>query len=207
MNFGERLAYWYLRLNGFLLIEDFVYHRVDEIRENAADCDLLAVRFPYVEERIGATACAWDRDFFRPLDPHNERPLVALIVEVKTGQFNGDDLDRSFGQDRLQSAIERLGIWPSEEVGEITTNLSATDFIRRGPGSIALAKLLIADRGERFETGGRSLYLSMRQADRFICNRIQEHIDDKHADRVFFPSDLFQYVIWKAENGDQWPRL
>lgn len=66
MNYAETLAYWYLRLNGFFPLKNFVLHssrREERLgREGAeqnegyipgADCDLIAVRFPHVYEEIG----------------------------------------------------------------------------------------------------------------------------------------------------------
>lgn len=47
----EKVAYWYLRLNGFLQIEDFYVHPGG--RGGArTDADLLAVRFPHRAERL-----------------------------------------------------------------------------------------------------------------------------------------------------------
>src|SRR2546421_2682459 len=48
---SEQLAYWYLRLNGFLSIPNFVVHP-DEGRRQRTDVDLLAVRFPYRSENL-----------------------------------------------------------------------------------------------------------------------------------------------------------
>ncbi len=51
MNYGETLTYWYLRLNGFFLLRNFVLHPSYEsegTNNQAADSDLLAVRFPHV---------------------------------------------------------------------------------------------------------------------------------------------------------------
>jgi hypothetical protein len=45
----ERLAYWYLRLNGFLLLENFVVHP-DRGTEQRTDADLLGVRFKHRRE-------------------------------------------------------------------------------------------------------------------------------------------------------------
>lgn len=47
-NYGEELAYWYLRLNGFFPITDFVFHTIPYY----ADADILAVRPPNVREEI-----------------------------------------------------------------------------------------------------------------------------------------------------------
>src|SRR5258708_7807056 len=46
---AEQLGYWYLRLNGFLTITNFIVHP-DQGRNQETDVDLLAVRFPYRAE-------------------------------------------------------------------------------------------------------------------------------------------------------------
>ena len=48
---AERLAYWYLRLNGCLTIQNFVVHP-DKGREQKTDVDILAVRFPHRAELL-----------------------------------------------------------------------------------------------------------------------------------------------------------
>ncbi len=52
-NYGEELAYWYLRLNGFFVLDNFVYHRTKHNRDG--DADLLAIRLPNVKEPIGGS--------------------------------------------------------------------------------------------------------------------------------------------------------
>ncbi len=52
-NFGEELAYWYLRLNGFFLIDDFVLHNADLVSSQNADADVIGIRNPFTIERIG----------------------------------------------------------------------------------------------------------------------------------------------------------
>lgn len=46
---AEQLAYWYLRLNGFLTIPNFIVHP-EEGRNQETDVDVLAVRFPFRAE-------------------------------------------------------------------------------------------------------------------------------------------------------------
>jgi hypothetical protein len=50
MNYGEELAYWYLRLNGFFPISNFVVHRSLDV-PNTSDVDVVAVRPPHVFEQ------------------------------------------------------------------------------------------------------------------------------------------------------------
>jgi hypothetical protein len=49
--FSEKLAYWYLRLNGFLTIPNFVVHP-DQGPNQETDVDIIGVRFPYREENL-----------------------------------------------------------------------------------------------------------------------------------------------------------
>jgi len=63
MNYGETLAYWYLRLNGFFPLKNFVMHMPEE-RTQHSDCDLLAVRFPLVSEDVGGGPDDWDAQRF-----------------------------------------------------------------------------------------------------------------------------------------------
>ena len=83
MNYGETLAYWYLRLNGFFPLRDFVHHMPDD-RNARADCDLLAIRFPHVTEDIGGAPGDWDAARFEGWGLPLAHP-IALIVQVKTG--------------------------------------------------------------------------------------------------------------------------
>lgn len=48
----EQLALWYLRLNGYLTVPNFVLHP-DTPGSERTDADLLAVRFPYSGEVAG----------------------------------------------------------------------------------------------------------------------------------------------------------
>jgi hypothetical protein len=70
MNYGETLAYWYLWLNGFFPLKNFVLHSSHRTKDaypsarfnnidpennymQAVDSDLIAIRFPFVYEEVG----------------------------------------------------------------------------------------------------------------------------------------------------------
>ena len=200
MNFAETLAYWYLRLNGFFVLRDFVFHRVEDVREYSADCDLLALRFPHVYECIAESDCRWD-PMFEEWGLRIQERVTALIVEVKSGRKPPTDqaLTKAFSRDRLISAIHRLGIWRRDEVEAVATGLEKKEMWADSKG-ITVGKLLIAN---KMPTGNGStpyLPLTLRQADVFIRERMEAHITDKPKDRVFFPSDLMQYIIWQRDN-------
>jgi len=56
-NYAEELVYWYLRLQGFLLINDWVYNYIDINNANRrvvnSDIDILAIRMRNYEETLG----------------------------------------------------------------------------------------------------------------------------------------------------------
>src|SRR5208283_1256962 len=83
MNYGEEIAYWYLRLNGFFPITNFVIHRSERI-PHTSDCDVLAVRMPDVYEEIGGKPEDWDQDFAMELGFDR---VLGVICEVKTGGY------------------------------------------------------------------------------------------------------------------------
>lgn len=112
MNYGETLAYWYLRFNGFFPLRNFVLHPLQERmgdHNQTADCDLLAVRFPHVYEEIGGQSDDWDpRLSTWGFSLYED--IIGLIVEVKTSP-NAEFARiarNSFHRRRLSQAVQRL---------------------------------------------------------------------------------------------------
>src|SRR5260221_5710349 len=125
-NFAEQLTYWYLRLNGFLPLTNFVLHDdVDdavgaEDRHRTSDADLLAVRFPHVRERIGGMPQDWDNGRFEEWGV-DLRQTLGFIVEVKSGEWSAEDLAERHW--RVARGIDRLGIFPEEDATLIAERL------------------------------------------------------------------------------------
>jgi hypothetical protein len=70
----EQLAYWYLRLNGFLTIRNFIVHP-DAGSDQRTDVDILGVRFPYRAEL--SPHDMKDDELFTDV---NDRPYIVTIV-------------------------------------------------------------------------------------------------------------------------------
>jgi len=193
MNFAEELAFWYLRLNGFFPITNFVLHRFGE-RAYTADTDLLAVRFPYVSEDIGGNPDDWDPIFREQWDlPLSDR-TIGLIVEVKSGRWDPADLARMENTDRLRDAVRRLGMVPKRRLNMIVGGLAKRSKVFVGKRRV-IAKLLVAP---RVVDAARWLHLPLSEAESFILRRFANYHPEKHADRQFFASELIQYLAWKA---------
>lgn len=192
-NYGEVLAYWYLRLNGFFILQNFVFHRGDT-GESTADCDLLAVRFPHVYEEVGGQESDWDHDLLTELGASSNR-VICLIVEVKTGRYSIADLDRAFSLERLTVAVQRVGAFPRVQAEEIAQELVKAGVVPRDP--YCFAKLAIVGGASRPDSE-RYVVRRLDQAVGFIRKRMKEYKDVKEADRMFFPDPLMQYFAAEA---------
>lgn len=211
-NYAEQLAYWYLRLNGFFLVSNYVYHQIqeeDDARAYNADADLLAIRPPHYYEEIPHR----ERDergrwrYLRaPLDSAEwldayEGRWLGVIVEVK-GSDNADidEVNRAFSRGRLGISINRLGLTTRVEDG--LRDLLAGDRSDYGEGFIL--KIVFSQR----RCGGPWMNILLDEADEFIIDRMTsaQNYLAKTGSRYFFPSELIQYMIWSANRHNRQER-
>lgn len=121
-NYAEELAYWYLRLNGFFLIENFVIHRSEKAEDEEAkyvsDADLLAVRFPNVSEVIGERPVVCHERLFQKFDSNK---VLGLIVEVKSSE-DPTEIKIFRNPYRMEYALNRLGFLSAKQIEELTSD-------------------------------------------------------------------------------------
>ncbi|MEW8963482.1 hypothetical protein [Paraclostridium dentum] len=196
-NFAEELTYWYFRLNGFFLLENYVLHNVGEGQQRGtADADLLAIRFPYVSEEIGGQSKDWDKEKFSTWGFDIEKDDLALIIEVKSGkELKKDEIEKSFSPKRIETALCRFGIFPHEDVPRIHENLLEQKYVKES--SWIIAKVAVTEDKKE----GNWLNITLKEINDFIVKRIETYLYDKHADRMYFSSTLIQYVAWKCKQN------
>lgn len=193
MNYGEELAYWYLRLNGFFPLPNFVVHKSSQV-QYSSDCDLIAIRHPYVYEEIGGKADDWDDFLCNQLDFNR---TLGLICEVKTGRYDRKEL---FEIEKLRYAIGRLGLVPVERVDGITKQLKNSSTVEIND-TLQISKLLVANIEKNADN---HLFLTLQDVRRFLRSRVRKYPIEKFSDRMFFGSILFQELIDQiALNDDQ----
>ena len=199
MNFGESLAYWYFRLNGFIPLTNFVLHRPDVPHRHNADSDLLAVRFRHVYEEIGGQTNDWDNERFRRWGLDHFNRTVCVIGEIKTGRYDEDDVNRAFDLRRLLYAIRRFGVMASPECDDVGFRLSNKDVVTHG--EFSFAKVLVANSAlRRRRTGNVTPHcqIELKDAVEFIRTRMNRYPGHKEPARMFFPGDLIQFFAWEA---------
>jgi hypothetical protein len=116
---AQSLAYWFLRLNGFLTIENFILHReLGDIHKGMrTDADVLGIRFPYRAEQS-----MQDHNFFRAFD---DKPIF-LISEVVSGskcKVNGAWSNPRRGN--LNRLLLALGFLPPNQTQNCSRRLHA----------------------------------------------------------------------------------
>jgi len=181
MNYGETFAYWYLRLNGFFPMTNFVIHKSEGV-DYSSDCDVLAVRPPLVYEEVGGKHEDWDPWLLEHIDSGK---TLGVICEVKTGKFETDKLFRT---ENVSYAANRLGI--TNEQGDIT-RIANGEAIEDVANIYRVIKLFISNKAEK----GNFVCLSLESIIQFLLDRIGKYPIEKYRDRMFFSSILFQGLI------------
>jgi hypothetical protein len=195
VNYAEGLVYWYLRLNGFFPITNFVLHATGRPRSPySADCDLLAIRPAGVYEPIGGGAADWDRQRFAEWDVNPDRDDAVLMVEVKSGACTKAKADKAFGKERCEMALHRAGHQGGANTEGLVDRFYSKKSVRTNVGVVA--KLLVVEK-RRPQPADRWFHMTLNDVDRFLVNRM-EHYREKYSDRMFFPDAIAQYLAWKS---------
>ena len=215
-NFGETIAYWYFRLNGFFPITNFVQHRVAITRRSSSDgsgrplrpgrrtnsdADILAVRFPHVFEDVGGQCDDWDDARFETWNWDFRNRIVAVICQVKTGKWRKREVETAFARERLEYAINRFGIFPKCDSFQLSNELYDQPSVRRD--NISISKVLMSPRGHTpSSTSEASLNveqccrLDLEDAHAFIQARIGKYSDEKRASRMLFADQGIQALAY-----------
>lgn len=169
---SEDLAYWYLRLNGFLTIPNFIVHP-DTGAEQRTDVDVLGVRFPYRAELL-VRPMVDDTPF---VDVQDRAYLV--LAEVKRGQccLNGPwtDPDRH----NMQRVLRAIGAFRDAEIDAAAASLYNTGTFSNGGCHVSLFCF-----GERVSLDVRRHYPAVPQklwpeVLAFIFERFTSYRDQK----------------------------
>ena len=106
---SEQLTYWYLRLNGFLTIQNFIVHP-DLGNEQRTDADILGVRFPYRSE-LNPKPMIDDVPFTQIID----KPYI-VMAEVKTRVCDLNGSWKEPQKENLQRVLRAVGAFPESDI-------------------------------------------------------------------------------------------
>ena len=170
---SDRLAYWYLRLNGFLTIENFIVHP-ERGTDQRTDADIIGVRFPYRAE-LGPDNPMED-DRLIPLQ--TKRPLL-IIAEVKLGicSLNGPWTRRT--DENMQRVLRSIGACPEDETEQAAAALYEDAAYSARCVDIRLACFGRARNADLAKRYADLLQVTWADALRFVHGRFRRHRHQK----------------------------
>lgn len=117
----DDLAYWYLRLNGFLTTVNFVVHP-DTGASQRTDVDILGVRFPHRAELL-LNSMVDDRTILKS----SFRPFM-VIAEAKKGLCNLNGPWTNPNDENMERVLRAIGLIPIHEVNSAAKSLYQLGF-------------------------------------------------------------------------------
>jgi len=183
-NYSEELGYWYLRLNGFFPIGNFVLHSIkDDETEKMynADADLIAIRPPNALEEIKGVELRLDSKI---VSEDEKLQYIYVYCEVKTSTY---DIPKLFPAERIEYVKKRCGL---------LTHANSTD-IRRSD----LKQVLIAIK-KKDGLPEKITFIHLNDVISFIKNRFKDYDEYKYPSRMFFKSSLIQFLIHEARTNN-----
>ena len=189
----EKLAYWYLRLNGFLTIENFIIHD-ERGKQQRTDIDIVAVRFPHRQEALRGYGDeqAWMDD--DPILSSFSTPFAAF-VEVKTSRcaMNGPWTDKSKGN--IPRALRALGALPAEAVQDASEEIYKSGLHQNETIRVGLVSIGRERNPELASAMPDVIQITWDTVKRFIFDRFQrfERVKREHPQW-----DREGHLLWNA---------
>jgi hypothetical protein len=109
---------------------------------------------------------------------------------VKGGMAGGAPA-QAFTRDRLEDAVRRIGAIQEGSIADLCVRL--VDAPSAECGRWVFVKLVIAEA----PVEGCFVSLPLRDAERFVRNRLRSHIDRKRGDWVQFRDPVIQLLAWE----------
>lgn len=195
MNTLEQLGLWYLRLNGYFTMPNFIAHADDGAR---TDIDVLGVRFPHSTE--------YPDDGARLRFPQDKIDIV--LAEAKAGEcaINGPWKGKSAAHP-LEYVLKRVGVFGDPSLVDRAANEIYTR--RRFPPDEESDKWSFVIRvlcfGKSENKGMHNVtQILWPQAISFIGKRFQTYAIEK-ADHDHW--DSFGKFLWQELSGDELPSV
>lgn len=130
---AEKAAYWYLRLNGFFQIENFVVHPARR-GSQLTDADLLAVRFPFRAERLFDDPNDTMDDDVKTLSLSTQA-VDFVIAEVKSNQpctLNGPWTSQD--RQNVHRVLAAMGCLPPNAIGQAAADIYKSGMFQSRSG-------------------------------------------------------------------------
>lgn len=185
---SEALAYWYLRLNGFLTTTNFIVHP-DQGGNQETDADVLGVRFPYRAENLT-----------RPMKDHKTilgEPGKAHIViaEVKSGRCALNGPWTNPHRKNMVRVLRAIGMFQTKEADEAARLIYETGSYsnqRYNVSIVCFGREVSEEVGERYPNVRQIIWAETLA---FIYSRFREYRRQKASHPQW---DNTGHDLWQA---------
>lgn len=188
MNRDESLAFWYLRLNGFFLIPNFVVHT-----DPPSEIDILAFRPPAVFEEVGGRPEDWDPELIRDGEGNE---FLLVLCEVKGGQQY--DPATVFRREELRYTLPRFGML-DEDARERALDELQDQPSSRPARNLQIRKLLVAHR--RVADLPPCHFVPIEHTWEFLRTRLEKYRDAKGRARTLFSADRVEELLAEIDRN------
>lgn len=195
MNYAEELSYWYLRLNGFFIITDFVLHH------KHGDTDLLGIRAPHASEFVKGKRLEEDAvliKLFNESGCNFYNDISCIIAEVKGGKnpISSTEIQEKFDLETLKYALNRIGLFRSCDIDNAAKDLEKTKALTI-KNNFSIHKILFAHVDSfKPKKEDEFSFVSLEQVVKFLESRMS--LDFKIRDWALFDSNVIQQMIHQA---------
>jgi hypothetical protein len=189
---AEDIAYWYLRLNGFLVLRNFLVHG-DRRGEMRTEIDVLGVRFRHRREHLSQPMK--DDDWIEQANR-----TIVVFCDAKKGAYDFNEAWTNREGRIMESFLALVGIIPRSEWPSVANELYKTG--RSELLNILITALLMHhDPEHRVSMRLRSAQqIQIEHALRFIHRRFNAYHSVKTPHAQWEPSG---HTIWDLYNGSR----
>jgi hypothetical protein len=190
---AEALAYWFLRLNGFLTIQNFVVHP-DTGQDQETDVDVLGVRFPFRAENL--VKPMRDHEVFTQ---YQDKPLFVIAeVTVQPCKLNGPWTNPA--RQNMLRVLRAIGAFSAHHALAVAAALYGNGYFE---DSIYCVSLVCV--GRERSSGVAQRYpnvpqLTLEHLARFIYGRFREYRRQKVAHPQW---DDCGHRLWNLADGSR----
>lgn len=187
INKFEQLALWYLRLNGYLTVANFILHP-DTPGSERTDADILAVRFPYSSE-VAGRRMEVDSKLVR-----RDGKTDFIIAEVKSGECRLNGLWRNEKLENMHYVLRWLGMAPDSEVPELAKELYSSYVCKREQWNI---RLVCFGNKKSQRLSANVLQFTHGEVIEFMSNRFNTYADIKTSHKQWdsFIKDFYRMAV------------
>lgn len=193
---AEDVAYWYLRLNGFLMLKNFLVHG-DIGGDPRTDIDVLGVRFRFRREHLA-------QPMFDDGWVEEEHSTIVVFCDAKKGaqDFNSTWWQRE--KKIMEHFLALVGVLPQGRWQKVAEDLYENGFSRRARSYLITTLLVYHDQTglvDQFHWP-HAQRIQIRDALRFIHLRFNEYANVKSDHGQWMPSGHRLWDLYKANRND-----